>query len=175
MRVITIGAGTSKEVGSREFVKEISRPNSVNDVTAIIRSADSSLSIEQAQNIAAWCDHDLRLALLLTKSNQQDPGLSKQPITSVDDVWKHVTNLFAHEIGDPQIFRDHYEILSLCLDIGNQRERRNELEHLAKYFEKSIAEFDRAIARACDCGLGRQQGRFFEATPRALARRVFER
>lgn len=78
-------------------------------------------------------------------------------------------------MGNTKVFRDHYEILSLCLDIGNQDKMRDELEYLAKYFEKPVAELDRSIARACDCGLGRQQGRFFEAAPRALARRIFEK
>lgn len=175
LRVVTIGAGTSKSIGSRESVIEVSIPDSVNDVAAVIQSADASLTTKQAQNIAAWCDHDLRLALLLTEANKRDPGLAKQPITSVDDVWLRVINLFEQEIGDTKAFRDHYEILSLCLDVGNQDQMRGELEYLAKYFDKPVAELDRSIARACDCGLGRQQGRFFEATPRALARRIFER
>jgi len=175
LRVLTIGAGTSKSIGSREGVKEVLLPDSVTDVTRVIQSADSTLTNEQAQNLASWCDHDLRLALLLTDANKRDPGLAKQPITSVDDVWQRVTTLFERELGNSQTFRDHYEILSLCMDVGNQGEKRSELEHLAKYFGKPVAELERAISQACSCGLGRQQGRFFEAAPRALARRVFER
>src|SRR6266542_1745856 len=83
--------------------------------------------------------------------------------------------LFQLEIGNIGNFRDLYEILSMCLDVGNLNETRGELEHLASYFGKSTAELDRAIDQACVIGLGRQQGRFFEAAPRALARRVFER
>src|SRR6266540_1512765 len=83
--------------------------------------------------------------------------------------------LFQLEIGNIGNFRDLYEILSMCLDVGNLNETRGELEHLASYFGKSTAELDRAIDQACVVGLGRQQGRFFEAAPRALARRVFER
>ncbi len=175
LRVVTIGAGTNKSIMFREGVKSVSLPDSATDVTQVIRSSDSSLSTEQAQNIANWCDHDLRLALLLTESNKRDPGLAEQPITSVDDVWYRVTRLFESEIGDADNFRDLYEILSLCLDIGNIGEKRCELEHLAAYFGKPAPELDQVIAQACDVGLGRQQGRFFEAAPRALARRVFER
>ncbi|MCI0391568.1 MAG: hypothetical protein MOB07_22730 [Acidobacteria bacterium] len=175
LRVVTIGVGTSKSVMFREGVKWISLPDSATDVTRVILSSDSSLSAEHAQNMADWCDHDLRLALLLTEANKRDPGLAKQPITSVDDVWTRVTAIFRPEIGDVDNFRDLYEILSLCLDIGNISEKRRELEHLATYFGKSAPELDQVIAQACDIGLGRQQGRFFEAAPRALARRVFER
>ena len=175
LRVVTIGGGTSKSVIFREGVKWVSLPDSTTDVTKVIRASDPDLSAEQAQNIADWCDHDLRLALLLTEANKRDPGLAKQPITSVDEVWKRVTALFKPEIGDVDNFHDLYKILSLCLDIGNVGERRHELEHLATYFGKPAPELDQVIAQACDIGLGRQQGRFFEAAPRALARRVFER
>ncbi len=175
LRVITIGAGTNKSIGSRPSVIEVSLPDSSEEVTAVIQSADAQLTVEQAQNIAAWCDHDLRLALLLTEANRQDPGLAQQPITSVDEVWRRVMRLFEEEIGDPQTFRNYYEILSLCLEVGNQGELRNELEYLARYFGKPVTELDRVIAQACDCGLGHQKWGYFKASPRALARRVFER
>lgn len=175
IRIVTIGAGTTKSVMFREGVISVSLPDSTADVTQVIRAADSGLSAEQAQNIADWCDHDLSLALLLTESNRQDPGLSVRPITSVDDVWNRVIRLFESEIGNAETFRNLYEMLSLCLDIGNAGGKRHELEHLAAYFGKPVPELDQAITRACAVGLGRLQGRFFEATPRAFARRIFER
>jgi hypothetical protein len=73
--------------------------------------------------------------------------LVNQPITSVDNIWKRLMKLFESEIGDNGNFRNLYEVLSICVDVGNLSETRGELEYLAAYFGKSPAELDRAIAQ----------------------------
>lgn len=175
IRIVTIGSGTKEELTSRYGILEVPEPSTSEDVTGVIRSAEPTLTSEQASLIADWSEHDLRLALLLVEANRQDPSLTNQPISSVEDVWKRVLNLFSSEIGDINSFRDIYGILSVSIDVGNVGEPRKELEYLAMYFGKPEADLDRVIAQAISCGLGRQQGRYFEAVPRALARRIFER
>jgi len=91
IRILTIGAGTNNSVMFRQGVKWVSLPDPTTGVTLVIQSGDSNLSTKQAQNIANWCDHDLRLALLLTAANKLDPGLANRPITSVDEVWTRVS------------------------------------------------------------------------------------
>jgi hypothetical protein len=76
-----------------------------------------------------------------------NPRLVNQPITSVDNIWKRLMKLFESEIGDNGNFRNLYEVLSICVDVGNLSETRGELEYLAAYFGKSPAELDRAIAQ----------------------------
>jgi hypothetical protein len=175
IRVVTVGTGAREDVTAREGVINIPTPESAGGVSQVIQSSDPSLTAEQTARLAEWCDHDLRLALLLVEANKQDPGLTEQAISSVEDVWKRILNLFRSEIGDENRFRDLYEVLSVSVDVGNIGEPRQELEYLAQYFGKPEADFDRVIAQAISCGLGRQQGRYFEAGPRALVRRVFER
>lgn len=175
IRIVTIGSGTKEGVALRDGVILVPTPESAGGVSEVIRSADPSLSAEQAAHLAEWCDHDLRLALLLAEANRQDPGLTEQPISSVDDVWRRVLNLFREELGDVNAFSDVFEILCVSVDVGNSGEPRQELQYLGEYFGKPEADFDRVIAQAIDCGLGRQQGRFFEPGPRALVRRLFER
>jgi hypothetical protein len=175
VRILTIGSGTKEGVALRDGVILVPTPESTGGVSEVIRSADPTLSAEQAAHLGEWCDHDLRLALLLVEANKQDPGLTEQPISSVEDVWRRVLNLFREEIGDVHAFRDLFEILCICVDVGNFGESRSELQYLGEYFGKPEADFDRVIAQAMDCGLGRQQGRFFEPGPRALVRRIFER
>ncbi len=175
LRVVTIGAGVKDSAVSRNGVIMVPEPDSATDVVAVIQSANPSLLTEQAWNIANWSDHDLRLALLLTEADKNDPTFTQHPFASVEDVWKRVLSLFISEITDQNEFTKNYQLLSITLDIGNKDERRDELHSLAQFFSVPISSLDRTIALACQCGLGRQQGRFFEATPRALARRIFER
>jgi hypothetical protein len=175
VRIVTVGSGTKEGITLRDGVVVVPTPESSGGVSEVIRSADATLSAEQAAHLARWCDHDLRLALLLVEANRQDPGLTEQPISSVEDVWRRVLNLFREEIGDVHAFRVVFEALCVSVDIGNSGEPRRELQYLSEFFGKPEADFDRVIAQAIDCGLGRQQGRFFEPGPRALVRRVFER
>ncbi len=70
---------------------------------------------------------------------------------------------------------DAFEILCVSVDVGSSGEPRQELRYLGEYFGKPEADFDRVIVQAMGCGLGRQQGRFFEPEPGALVRRLFER
>lgn len=175
VRIVTVGAGTKEGITPLDGVVVVPTPESTGGVSEVIRAADPTLSSERAAHLARWCDHDLRLALLLVEANRQDPGLTEQAISSAEDVWRRVLNLFREEIGDVNAFRDVLEILCVSIDIGNSGEPRKELQYLGEYFGKPEAAFDRVITQAIDCGLGRQQGRFFEPGPRALARRVFER
>jgi hypothetical protein len=174
IRVVTIGSGAKGSVDIRDGVKEVTPPTDYGGVAAVIKSSDPSLTSDQAAELAAWCEHDLRLALLLAEAYKRDPGLTSRPITSAGDVLKRVLKLFKDELGDVAAFRERYELLSLCLDVGNEGEVREEFEYLASYFGQPVASLDRAVAQAIKCGLGRQQRQFFEAVPRALARQAFE-
>lgn len=174
IRIVTVGAGAKGASRASEMVLNVPLPETADGVVSVIQSSDPTLSREQAQDIAKWCDHDLRLALLLVEANKQD-RLTGKAITSAEDIWNRILKLFSSEIGDVHAFRDFYELLSLGIDIGNMGDHRSELEYLAQYFNKSDTDFDRIIGLAQACGLGHQRGRYFEPTPRALARIVFER
>lgn len=174
IRIVTIGAGAKGASRASEMVLNVPLPETADGVVSVIRSSDPALSHDQAEEISKWCDHDLRLALLLVEANKQD-RLTGKAITSAEDVWNRVLKLFSSELGDVNTFRDFFELLSLGIDIGNLGDHRIELEYLAQYFKKSDTDFDRIISFALGCGLGHQRGRYFEPTPRALARIVFER
>lgn len=174
IRVVTIGSGAKGSVDIGDGVKEVTPPTDYGGVATVIKSSDPSLTSEQAAELAAWCEHDLRLALLLTEAYRRDPGLTNHPILSAGDVLKRVLKLFKDELGDVTAFRERYELLSLCLDIGNEGKAREEIEYLSSYFGQPVASLDRAVAQAVKCGLGRQQRQVFEAVPRALARQTFE-
>jgi hypothetical protein len=174
IRVVTIGSGAKGSVDIRDGVKEVTPPTDYGGVAAVIKSSDLSLTSDQATELAAWCEHDLRLALLLAEAYKQDPGLTNRPITSAGDVLKRILKLFNDELGDVAAFRERYGLLSLCLNVGNEGEAREETEYLSSYFSQPVANLDRAVAQAIKCGLGRQQRQFFEAVPRALARQTFE-
>ncbi len=175
IRIVTIGPKPRGAFHSRERILEVPPPKIDEGVIDVIKSSDQQLSDRYAKELANWCDHDLRLALILVDANKKDPGLREHPISSLDDVWNRLLNLYEFEIGNKEKFKKFYIILSVFVDIGNMDDYREELEYLANYFEKPLKDFDDVINRAINCNLGKQQGRFFEASPLALARWIFEK
>lgn len=173
LRVLAIGVGSTGSTMPAGAV-EVPAPETANEVIDVIRSSDPALSVDEAGHLARWCDHDLRLALLLVETNRSDPWLTAGPIASVDFVWRRILALFEKQIGDVAEFRRHYELLTICLDVGTEGSVRAELDYLAECLGENVARLDRSIGVAIDVGLGRQHGRFFEASPKSLARRLFE-
>ena len=102
------------------------------------------------------------------------PELREVPIVDVEDIWTRLMSLYGNRIGDAQRFRDHYGVLSSCIDVGRDGDHRLELEYLARHNNIPSSELDRSIAASDDCGLGILTPLFFEAGPRALAVQVFQ-
>ncbi|RCX19504.1 hypothetical protein DFR58_103251 [Anaerobacterium chartisolvens] len=175
IRIVTIGPLPK---GRGDFYDEnillVTPPDDNDDITKVIQSYDSSISKEQSEEIAKWSDCDLRLALLLSESYKRDPGLRNKPIQNVQEIFNRILKLYKNDIGDINEFRKFYEIFSMLVDLGYKNKYRKELTYISNYFGKPETDFDRAINLAISCGLGNSKGDFFEATPRALARFVFE-
>src|SRR5260370_16394644 len=95
------------------------------------------------------------------------------PVVNIDSVWHRVMRLFAQEIGDPQDFRKCYEVMTARIDVGMRDDVSNEVAALAKHFQHPVEHLRDATVTAESCGLGLRTKRFFEASPRALAARLF--
>lgn len=171
IRVVTIGPALAHDFEVSEDSIAFPVPSDEGGVQAVIRAADPKIDGDQLFNIASFSDHDLRLALILVEANQRDPWLTNLP-ASLADVWRIILDRFKAEIGDLEKFRDLYEVLCSCKDVGNKGEPRQELEYLARFFGKPITDFDHVIAQAVACGLARQQGRYVEVQ-RGLGRYRF--
>lgn len=172
LRIVAIGPTIVGGTTGYDEILEVSVPES-SHVMEVIKVSNPEIPDEDVKWLANQCDHDLRLALLLSSIYLRDPYL-RNPLSRVQHVWDRVIHCFAPDLGDTEKFKELYEILCLCLDIGNRDEHRIELTYIASYFQKRETDFDRAMDMAIKCRLGRQQGRFFEASPAALARWLFE-
>jgi hypothetical protein len=171
IRIVTIGPALAHDFQVSEDAIAFPAPSDEGGVQVVIRAADPKIDGDQLFNIASFADHDLRLALILVEANQRDPWLTNLP-ASLADVWRIILSRFKAEIGDLEKFRELYDLLCSCKDVGNKGEPRHELEYLARYFGKPITDFDHVIAQAVACGLARQQGRYVEVQ-RGLGRYRF--
>lgn len=171
LRIITVGPALSHNLEQREDLITFPTPNFEGGVSAVIRAADPKINSDQVSHIAFFAEHDLRLALVLVEANQRDPFLANSPI-AVEHVWRSVLDRFKSDIRDAAKFSEIYDLLSCGKEIGNKGEPRKELEYLAQYFGKPVADFDQVVAQAIACGLARQQGRYVEVQ-RAFGRHRF--
>jgi len=176
LRFVTIGPAPRD--GSRRSsypnLLLLSEPRTDAGVVQVVRGAGHGLPDLVLESIAKISAHDLRLALLLVRATRQMPEYREVPIVDVEDIWQRVMSLFRAEIGDVERFRDHYEVLSSCIDVGREGEFRPELEFLAQYHRLAALDLDRSITMALRCGLGVETPYFFEPGPRALAAQLFQ-
>lgn len=176
IRIVTIGPAKRDESrrSSNPLLYVLEEPDASEGVLRVVRQAGDRLPDDVLRSIADASGHDLRLALLLVVATLRNPDVRTIPVRNHDDVWQRVTSLFASRLGDVAQFTERYEILTSAIDIGHRGDYRNEVEYLARHFNKETIDFDRAISSAHDCGLGLKTYNFFEAGPRALAVWVFQ-
>jgi hypothetical protein len=173
VRVVTIGPAARHRAVLRPDVLVVPEPRAEDEVLAVIRATGGGLPEAILRSIAALSAQDLRLALLLVRATLARPDLAGVPVVDLDGVWDRLTGLFRHEIRDPAAFRRVYAALSVAVDVGFDGEHRQELQALGAYFRLPEGELLACLNVAPDCGLGRKAGRFFEATPHALAVGLF--
>lgn len=152
----------------------LSEPKTTTGVLQVVRCAGQGIPDPVLESIAEMSAHDLRLALLLVKATKRSPQYRETPIIDVSEIWQRIMSLFVSEIGDVNRFRNHYEALSMFIDVGRDGEFRSELDYLAKYRQFKHMEIDRSIEEASRCGLGEKTPSFFEPGPRALAVQIFQ-
>ena len=176
LRFATIGPaprGGSRRPGDPNLLL-LSEPQTEGGVLQVVRGAGHGLPGPVLESIAAMSAHDLRLALLLVRATRQVPEYREVPIVDVGGIWQRIMSLFRAEIGDVDRFRDHYDALTSCIDVGRAGEFRAELEYLAQYHGLPATDLDRFIMEASRCGLGVETPSFFELVPRALAVQLFQ-
>ena len=149
-------------------------PDTATGVLEVVRVAGAGLSESVLQSIAMQAGHDLRLALLLVQASKELPQFHGVPVVNIDGVWDRLMSLYKNHIGDTDAFRERYEVLTASVDVGRADDVVGELATLARFFEQPVEQVRAAAVLAIDCGLGSGTRRFFEATPRALATRLFE-
>jgi hypothetical protein len=174
VRVVTIGPAIRQPPVSRDDVMILSEPETDSGVLEIVRTAGPQLSPDVQKSIADWSSQDLNLALLLVEASKQIPEYRGVPLVDIDAVWERLMRLFTTQIGDKSAFRERYEVLTTSVDVGVAEDATEEVVALALFFGKHQDQVRSAADIARKCGLGIRTRRFFEATPRALAARLFE-
>ncbi len=174
VRVVTIGPAIRQAPVAQGDVLVLSEPETDSGVLEIVRAAGAELSPEVQKSIAYWSSQDLSLALLLVQASKEIAEFRGVPLVNIDGVWERLMRLFAVQVGDRNVFRERYEVLTTCVDVGVAEEAIGEVTALATFFGKHQDEVLSAAEVAHKCGLGIRTRRFFEATPRALAARLFE-
>jgi hypothetical protein len=174
IRVVTIGPAVRQAPISTRQTIILPEPDTEAGVLEVVRAAGVGLPDEVCRGIAEQSGHDLRLALLLVRASRQLPAFRGIPVFNFDGVWERLMALFANRIGDPNRFRERYEVLTVSNDVGLTEDVGGEVGLLAKLFDCSVDHLLSVVNDAAACGLGIRTRRFFEATPRALAARLFE-
>src|SRR5262249_13056553 len=82
--------------------------------------------------------HDLRLALLLVRATKQSPEFQGLPLINIDGVWERLMGLFRLRVGDTNRFREHYEVLTVSIDVGIAEDVAGELAVLASQLKKNL-------------------------------------
>lgn len=174
VRIVALGPAARQRAAAHPDLILVPEPQSEDDVLAVIREPGRGLSDGVLRSIAARSAHDLRLALRLVEATARLPELRSIPVVDAEDVWDRLMTLFPTDIPDPRWFRTRYEILTVAIDVGFNAEYRGELQALAGYFGLPERELLDCLNVAERCGLGLRAGRFFEATPHALAEGLFQ-
>jgi hypothetical protein len=173
VRVVTIGPAVRQAPTTKSEIIVLPEPESETDVLAVARAAGTLLPDAVCQSIAVQSGHDLRLALLLVQASLRLPEFRGVPVINIDGVWQRLMGLFAQEIGNPAAFRSAYEVLTASIDVGMTEDVGEEIIALAKHFQHPVEHVRDAAATSSRCGLGIRTRRFFEASRRALAARLF--
>src|SRR5579864_7586982 len=174
LRVVSMGPAVRQSSRvSRDEILILPEPEGESEILQVIRTTGAGLREEVLDSIAGQCRHDLRLALLLVQAARRLPQFGGVAVDGIDGIWERVTGLFAQEIGNYHDFRKFYEVLTASVDVGMADNDGREIKILAEYFEHPEQHVRDAANISERCGLGIRAGRFFEATPRALAARLF--
>ncbi len=173
VRLVTVGPASRQRATAHRDIIVVPEPETESGVLSVIHALGSDLPEDVLRSIAHQSGHDLRLALRLVEATVQQPSLQTLPLVGIDDMWRRLMGLFPDQIRDPSDFRQRYEALTVATDVGFGEEQREELLRLAEYFGHSEVDLLDCLNVAATCGLGLRAGRFFEATPRALAAGLF--
>lgn len=180
IRIITIGVVPENKIQVIEGILVVPPPSN-SDVVNLMKVMDSSLEEEEQNYLMSLCESDLRLVLLLINVNKRGKIENLPSINSIFTRFENISEIlvrvfkqFQGEFGDFEDFKKNYIYLCLFIDIGFKNQFREELEYIAEYFNINISELDKTIEIAKNCWLGLIKSEFFEASPRALARLVFE-
>ncbi len=173
VRIVTIGPASRQRATARRDIIVVPEPESEDDILAVISPHAGGLSDVVLHSIAKHAAHDLRLALMLVRATLSEPRLQVLPIVDFHDVWSRIMRLFRTEISNQNEYQRRYEALTVAIDVGVESDLRQELQTLGNFFGQSELELLDCSNVAVDCGLGLRAGRFFEATPHALAIGLF--
>jgi len=176
VRVVTIGPAVRQPAIDTGETLVLREPETDTEVLQVVRAAGVGLADDVLHSIAEQSGHDLRLALLLVRASRELPEFQHVPLSRIDDVWYRLMRLFRDKVGSPDLFRERYEVLTVSMDVGMTDDVGGEIQLLADYFQHPVEHVRAAAHAAGGCGLGfiTRSGRFFEATPRALAAYVFQ-
>ncbi|HYH65478.1 MAG TPA: hypothetical protein VD866_12350 [Urbifossiella sp.] len=175
VRIVTIGPAARRPGHSAHpDLIVVEEPRTEDEVLSVIRGPGTGLTEPVLQSIAARSAHDLRLALRLVEATVRRPDLRTVPVVDTEDVWGRLMTLFPADIPDAGWFRRCYEALTVAIDVGFGAEYRGELQAIANYFAIPESDLLDCLNVAERCGLGLRAGRFFEATPHALAVGLFQ-
>ncbi|HYH66983.1 MAG TPA: hypothetical protein VD866_19970, partial [Urbifossiella sp.] len=175
VRIVTVGpAARQRGHSAHPDLIVVAEPQSEDEVLAVIQGPGAGLPEPVLRSIAARSAHDLRLALRLVEATVRRPDLRTVPVVDAEDVWARLMTLFPADIPDAGRFRRCYEALTVAIDVGFAAEYRGELRAVAEYFGLPEADLLDCLNVAERCGLGLRAGRFFEATPHALAVGLFQ-
>lgn len=180
VRIVTIGVVPENKQNQIEGLL-IVEPPSDTDILRLIESTDPSLSQDDKQYLMGLCNKDLRLVMLLIEVSKREKILNissmntvRTKFDSLQSIMHRIIQLFHEEIRDEKNFLKYYIKLCLFVDVGYRGAYQKETEYICQYFGISVPEMNAFIEKANACWLGVAKGEFFEASPRALARLIFE-
>ncbi|CAI8826852.1 putative TIR domain-containing protein [Priestia megaterium] len=180
VRIVTIGVVPENKQNQIEGLLIVEPPSNT-DILKLIENTDPSLSEDDKQYLMSLCNKDLRLVMLLMEVSKREKILNissmntvRTRFDSLHSIMRRIIELFHEEIRDEKTFLEYYIKLCLLVDIGYKGAYRKEIEYLCEYFGISAPDMDAFIEKSNVCWLGVAKGEFFEASPRALARLIFE-
>ncbi len=128
---------------------------------------------------------DLRLAMLIAQLYYEDNSIdySMSSSTYLQNQYTSANSILERTIlqhnSNPRrphdlVVEDYFDKLSLFVDIDITNKENSELSNMSKYFQDNISNYLRCIDYIEDINLGIRKGKYFELSPRALAKLAFE-
>ena len=178
----TVSKKQSKTLSDNAFFLDSS---SAQEIRTLIKEQFSLFDDETLNAIYKLSYNDLRLAILIAelydKDNTVDYSMSsssylQNEYTDVNAILERNINQNSDNPSRPNNvnIKDCFNKLSLFVDIDITNNDNSELYNLSQFFGDDIKDYLRSIDYIEDINLGIRKGKYFELSPRALAKLAFE-
>lgn len=175
IRIIMISTLLRKQIREDLNMIELLCANK-EEVKSIIGNVDPLLNSDEREIIYELCKNDLRFAILIANEYKRCKGEIKN-ITEMYSKFSNPSNILERickQYSFGEDFKKCIYMMSLFIDIGFKNNSKYELEFLSKYFDESIRKLKKTIEECSKINLGIVRENYFELSPRALARLIFE-